>query len=70
MDPEIAKLLARPTLSIPEAGRVVGLGINGSYRAAKEGQLPTVDLGKRKKVPTEMLKKMLGLASDAAEDAA
>lgn len=55
----------RPTLDIPEAGAYLGLNRPQSYRAAKAGLLPTVQVSERRwKVPTAALRKMLGL--DAA----
>lgn len=57
--------LERPTLDIPEAGAYFGLNRVQSYRAAKDGYLPTVQISERRwKVPTAALLKMLGL--DAA----
>lgn len=39
-------------LSIPDAGkRYFGLSVNGSYLAAKRGDLPWVWIGSRKRVP-------------------
>jgi hypothetical protein len=43
-------------LSIAEAGeRYFGLSVNGSYLAAKRGDLPWVMIGKRKRVPIAAL---------------
>jgi hypothetical protein len=43
-------------LSIAEAGkRYFGLSVNGSYLAAKRGDLPWVKIGKRKRVPVAAL---------------
>ena len=50
----------RPVLSVPEAGRHVGLGRAASYEAAKRGQLPTIRLSERRLVvPTAALRRML-----------
>ena len=35
----------------PETGRKLGLSRNGTYDAAKRGQIPTVSYGRLKKVP-------------------
>lgn len=52
----------RPTLDIPEAGAYLGLNRVQSYRAAKDGHLPTVQVSERRwKVPTAALRAMLGL---------
>ena len=44
------------TLSVPEAGkRFFGLSRNGSYAAAKRGDIPTVRIGKLRRVPVAVL---------------
>ena len=50
----------RPTMSIPEAAKVLGIGLNGAYEAAKRGEIPTIRVGKRILVLREPLKKLLG----------
>jgi excisionase family DNA binding protein len=50
------------TLSVPEAGRIVGLGKNASYDAAHRGQLPTLQFGRKLRVPRAALERMLGKA--------
>lgn len=63
--PPIPSPLERPTLDIPEAGAYLGLNRVASYRAAKDGRLPTVQISERRwKVPTAALRVLLGL--DAA----
>ena len=47
--------------SVPEAGRLLGLGRDGSYEAARRGDLPTIQIGKLLKVPLAMMEKKLGL---------
>lgn len=49
-------------VSVPRAGRTIGLGRNASYEAAKRGDLPTIKIGRRLIVPLEALKRMLGSA--------
>lgn len=60
---EIARLLDQPTISIRDAGRVIGLGVNKSYAAAKVGAIPTVSFAGKRVVPTAMLKQVLGMAA-------
>lgn len=63
--PPIPSPLERPTLDIPEAGAYLGLNRVASYRAARDGHLPTVQISERRwKVPTAALRVLLGL--DAA----
>jgi hypothetical protein len=60
---EVTRLLDQPTISIRDAGRVVGLGMNAAYAAAKAGTIPTLAFGGKRVVPTAKLKLMLGLAA-------
>lgn len=49
------------TVDVPLAGRVIyGLGRNASYAAAARGDLPTVRIGKKIRVPVALLLKQLG----------
>ncbi len=50
-----------PTLSIEEAGAMIGLGRSGAYEAARRGEIPTLRFGRRLRVPTAALRKMLGM---------
>ena len=50
-----------PVLTVPEAGRVVGLQRSAAYDAAKRGELPTITFGRKMLVPTGRLLAMLGL---------
>ena len=51
------------TLSVPEAGkRYFGLSRNGSYAAADRGDIPTVQIGKLKRVPIRVLERRLEAA--------
>jgi hypothetical protein len=47
-------------LSVPEAGRLVGLGRNASYQAAKRRQIPTIRLGGVIIVPKQKWLRILG----------
>lgn len=49
-------------LTVPEAGRALGLGRNASYEAARRGDLPTIRIGRLIRVPKEALKGMLDRA--------
>jgi hypothetical protein len=66
MNEELKELLSKPTASVPDVGRICyGLSRNASYDAAKRGEIPTIDVGRLKKVPTALLRKKLGLAEAA-----
>jgi Helix-turn-helix domain len=50
----------KKTLSVPEAGRrYFDLGRNGSYEAARRGEIPTIRIGSRLRVPVIALERML-----------
>jgi hypothetical protein len=62
---ELELLLSKPTADVPDVGRICyNLGRNASYAAAARGDIPTIKIGYRLKVPTAALRKQLGL--DAA----
>lgn len=50
---------ARPTLSVEEAGRVLGVGRGLAYRMARSGKLPTIRVGRLLRVPLPRLLEML-----------
>ena len=49
----------RRTLSVEEAGRVLGISRGAAYAHAKDGSIPTIRLGKRLLVPKAALDKLL-----------
>ena len=56
-------LFGRRTLSIEEAAVALGVSRGSAYRAAREGQLQIIQLGRRKLVLTAPLRKMLGITT-------
>jgi excisionase family DNA binding protein len=50
------------TLTVEEAGQLLGISRGAAYRAAACGQIPTIRLGRRLLVPTARLHQLLGLA--------
>lgn len=60
----------RPTLTVPEAGALGGLGRSASYEAASQGTLPTLSFGRRRVVPTARLLEMLGLGTGPSDSEA
>lgn len=60
----------RATITVPEAGQVLGLGRDSSYRAAERGELPTLKLGRRLLVPVPKLLRLLGLDPDTEDSEA
>jgi excisionase family DNA binding protein len=47
------------TLSVPEAGRRLGIGRSSAYQAAAAGKLPTIRIGRLLRVPLVALQRML-----------
>ena len=47
------------TISVPEAGRRLGLGKNASYEAARRGELPVLRFGRKLRVPCIAFERML-----------
>ncbi len=59
------ELRDRLTTDIPTAAKVLGIGRNQAYAAAKEGTIPTLRIGSRLVVPVAALLKMLGVDTAA-----
>lgn len=59
--PSLADLRSRTVVSIAEAGAFLGLSASAAYRAAERQDIPTVVVGGRRKVPTPLLLRMVGL---------
>jgi hypothetical protein len=55
---ELEAILVPPTCSVPQAAKALGLRGNG-YPEAKRGEIPTLKFGRRMRVPTAKLKRML-----------
>ncbi len=49
-----------PTISVEEAAELLGISRLAAYRAVKAGQLKTLRMGRRLRVPTAPLLRMLG----------
>ena len=57
-----------PTLDVPEAARLVGIGRTAAYELIRTGQWPTpvIRLGRRLVIPTAPLLVLLGLTPPAS----
>jgi excisionase family DNA binding protein len=55
----IAALDDRQTISVPEAGRALGISRNAAYEAARRGEIPTIKFGKRLVVPLARFDRLL-----------
>ena len=49
----------RRTLTVEEAGRILGISRGAAYARAEDGSIPTIRLGKRLLVPKAALDKLL-----------
>lgn len=52
--------MTKPTMTVVEAGELLGLGRSTAYDAAKTGAIPTLRVGRRLLVPTHKFREMLG----------
>ena len=55
------------TLSIPDAGSMAGLAKNGSYAAARRGEIPVIKFGGKLRVPAAKWKRILSEGRDHSE---
>jgi excisionase family DNA binding protein len=55
------------TVSIPEAGKLLGYSRNTAYDAARRGELPTIRLGRKIRVPKAALLLLLDAAWPKSE---
>jgi hypothetical protein len=53
-----------PTMSVPVAGQVVGIGRDAAYAAAARGELPVLRLGRALRVPVPRLLELLGVTPE------
>ena len=47
------------TVSVPEAGKWLGIGRNDAYEAARRGEIPTIKIGRLLRVPVVALERKL-----------
>lgn len=58
----LSEALSQPTISVPEAGSVFfGISRDAAYTAARNGEIPTIKIGKKFRVPVAPLAEKLGL---------
>jgi excisionase family DNA binding protein len=51
----------QPTLTVEEAGELLGISRGSAYEAARNGDIPTIRIGRRLVVPTAALRRLLAL---------
>jgi len=54
----------RPTITVVEAGRLLGLAKASAYEAVHRGELPALRVGRRLLVPTAALLRMLHIEEE------
>lgn len=57
----------RPTMTVEQAGELLGLSRSSAYRGAARGEIPTIRVGRRLLVPTAKLLDMLGLETPTTD---
>lgn len=55
------------TISVPEAGRRLGLGRDAAYAAASRGEIPTIQFGRRLVVPVPLLMALVGAETSQSQ---
>ncbi len=58
----LEEIRTRPTISIAEVARVLDIGLNQAYAAAKAGDIPVLKLGRSYRVKVPALLALLGEA--------
>ena len=56
---------AKLVLTVPEAGKLLGVSRNGAYELAARGELPVIKMGKRLFVPTRGIDTLLDSAIES-----
>ncbi len=60
----IEDLKTRATVTVPEAGKLLGIGKSVAYTSVKRGDIPALRIGNRLLVPASALLEMLGIHED------
>ena len=47
------------TVTVEEAGRIIGVSRGGAYEAVKRGEIPVIRIGKKIRVPKAALERLL-----------
>jgi excisionase family DNA binding protein len=57
----------RQTLTVEEAGVLLGVGRNSAFKAARLGQIPTIRVGRRLLVPRAAFQRLLDAAGGVSD---
>lgn len=59
---DMDELLSRPTVSVEQAGRLIGISRAHAYAMVRDGSMPVIRLGPRRvRVPSAKLRELLGV---------
>lgn len=47
------------TIKIQEAAKILGIGRDAAYAAVRNGEIPSILIGKRRRVPVRQLERLL-----------
>jgi len=64
-----ATVSPKQTLTVEEAGRLLGIGRGLAYEAARRGDIPTLRIGRRLVVPRAALDRLLNDPGNVTPDA-
>lgn len=60
----LARLRTQPTISVPDAARLLGIGRSTLYTAVKSGEIPAVRVGHRVRIPSIWIRQTLQMPAD------
>ncbi len=66
---ELQRLLDEPTVSVPDAARLLGVGRSTVYAAIKSSEVPAIRIGHRLRIPSNWLRDKLQIHTARNGDA-
>ncbi|GAA4041030.1 hypothetical protein GCM10023063_28480 [Arthrobacter methylotrophus] len=51
--------LAKPTMTVPELSKVLGVGLRQTYEAVNRGEIPSIRIGNRILISTRVINQIL-----------
>jgi excisionase family DNA binding protein len=54
----------QPTVTVEEAGDAIGISRASAYEGVRNGEIPSIRVGRRIVVPTAALRRLLGIDDD------
>lgn len=64
----MGELRSSPTISVEAYAQVMGIGRSLAYDLAREGSIPVIRLGRRLRVPSAAVLRILDAFNDTADD--